>query len=100
LDRFVPQRDHDTPPHHKYRTTKSVSELTTSERLIRNARGTPDAFRSGTASPRTPVEVHVAAVRGTIPGESPSTSCRLDHLSDREKPEPLLSKDSDRGRET
>ncbi|KAH6688389.1 WD40-repeat-containing domain protein [Plectosphaerella plurivora] len=85
LDRFVPQRDHATPPNHKYRTTKSISELTTSERLLRNARGTLDAFRADETPPRTPVEVHVAAVRGGIPGKFQSTSCWSARFSNQKK---------------
>lgn len=44
LDRFVPLRDHETPGSSKLRTTKTLEELTPSERLVRHNQDAPDPF--------------------------------------------------------
>lgn len=44
LDRFVPLRDHNTPGSEKLRTTRPLEELTTSERLVRHNKDSPDPF--------------------------------------------------------
>lgn len=44
LDRFVPLRDHKTPGSEKFRTTKPLEELTSSERLVRHNKDAPDPF--------------------------------------------------------
>lgn len=44
LDRFVPPRDHLTDPSLKFRTTRAPAELSPSEKLLRHAGATTDAF--------------------------------------------------------
>jgi hypothetical protein len=43
-DRFIPLRDNSTPVSDVYRITKGVSQLSTSEKLIRNNSAASDAF--------------------------------------------------------
>ncbi|KAI6377724.1 hypothetical protein MCOR25_002449 [Pyricularia grisea] len=43
-DRFVPSRDQSTPTSEKFKTTKSLLQLSPTEKLLRHERATPDAF--------------------------------------------------------
>ncbi|TLS23700.1 uncharacterized protein PpBr36_06117 [Pyricularia pennisetigena] len=43
-DRFVPSRNQSTPTSEKFKTTKSLLQLSPTEKLLRHERATPDAF--------------------------------------------------------
>ncbi|KAF4977534.1 hypothetical protein FZEAL_5968 [Fusarium zealandicum] len=76
LDRYVPRRDHGSPPCERYRTTKEVQDLSMEERLKRNKSASVDPFvlRRRALSPdqRFPFQVDDSVLnRGTALSQLP-----------------------------